>query len=902
MSNPFRSQIKERYLELLNSDENNSFPADETIRVDMHCHDYNSTIPDELWGRILALPETWLKTEELIKVQQEHGAELPCVTNHNNARSSWNLLEKGVDVLVASEFTCHFPEMPCSVHVLAYGFTPEQEIRLNRYRHNIYRFLKYTTEKDIPLVLPHPLYYYLSEGQMPVEFFEKLILLFERFEVFNGQRDIWQNLLTWEWLNQADEDYIRELGRKHEIDPHKYCSRHPFKKIVTGGSDDHFGIFSGQVGTKLHIPNLKEMRREYSLSHLALEAIKEGRMAPYGVLGEEEKLNTAFIDYVCQVAMNMKDPGLIRLLLHKGTMTDKVSCLALGNAMMELKRHKHTMRFFSAFHDALHGKKPRKILRWMVHKDYKSILNQMVELAEVRTKTPEKLPEFLHEMIPAIFKELNLIIAGRLKNQLKPSLLSMAQTPTSFEALIQGLEIPLHLREMNLSSHDKHHSMTGVNLSKFMDELSFPTLASLALGATAFGSSRVLYQDRDFLNRFSNKIQKWEHPQRILWLTDTLMDKNGVSSVLQQMLKHVQEHNLPIDILVCSNEIEPQDHLRVVESLGEFKLPGFESQEFRVPDLLEIQKNFKENGYDRIICSTEFSMGGVALYLKEAFQVPTYFLMHTDWVDFAKRSTNLNRHEVDRVRRLIRAMYDNFDGIFALNEEHKHWLSSRGMDIDPDKIHLTAHWADERYYPREIDQEKLFPGSKGRQVFLFAGRMSKEKGVMDLQDVLNKVQEIHPDVYFAFAGTGPAEEELKEKMPEAHYLGWVQKDMMPEYYSAADMLLLPSSFDTFGCVVLEAMACGTPVSAYAIKGPKDIIEDGLSGLLSKNREEMAEKIIDYLNHPERRISMSKASIARAKTYSAEQITHQLMFDMGMVDYAGKLAHTPEVKITKSIPA
>lgn len=139
-------------------------------------------------------------------------------------------------------------------------------------------------------------------------------------------------------------------------------------------------------------------------------------------------------------------------------------------------------------------------------------------------------------------------------------------------------------------------------------------------------------------------------------------------------------------------------------------------------------------------------------------------------------------------------------------------------------------------------------------------------------------------------------------MPEAHYLGWVQKDMMPEYYSAADMLLLPSSFDTFGCVVLEAMACGTPVSAYAIKGPKDIIEDGRSGLLSKNREEMAEKIIDYLNHPERRVSMSEASIARAKTYSAEQITHQLMFDMGMVDYAGKLAHQPEVSLTKNLSA
>lgn len=82
------------------------FPQDRCLRVDLHCHDYNSDVPDELLGRILHLPETWLPTERLLQVLRVHLTDLVTVTNHNNARSCWNLLEKGHDVLVGAEFTC----------------------------------------------------------------------------------------------------------------------------------------------------------------------------------------------------------------------------------------------------------------------------------------------------------------------------------------------------------------------------------------------------------------------------------------------------------------------------------------------------------------------------------------------------------------------------------------------------------------------------------------------------------------------------------------------------------------------------------------------------------------------------------------------------------------------------
>jgi predicted metal-dependent phosphoesterase TrpH len=125
----------------------NRYPLEECLKIDLHCHDKNSDNPDELWGRILGLPETWLKTDKLVQCLHESGCDALTITNHNNARSCWKLLDKGVDVLVAAEFTCYFPEYSIFVHVLAYGFNKKQEKTLNRLRQDIYKFLRYAHKK-----------------------------------------------------------------------------------------------------------------------------------------------------------------------------------------------------------------------------------------------------------------------------------------------------------------------------------------------------------------------------------------------------------------------------------------------------------------------------------------------------------------------------------------------------------------------------------------------------------------------------------------------------------------------------------------------------------------------------------------------------------------------------------
>jgi glycosyltransferase involved in cell wall biosynthesis len=259
--------------------------------------------------------------------------------------------------------------------------------------------------------------------------------------------------------------------------------------------------------------------------------------------------------------------------------------------------------------------------------------------------------------------------------------------------------------------------------------------------------------------------------------------------------------------------------------------------------------------------------------------VPAHFYVHTDWMMFADRVLHFDEQNKSRLRRILRAFYRGFDGLFVLNNDQRRWLTGKDMGFDPKKVFLTAHWADEGFEPKNTDKKNIFGVENDEPVLLFAGRLSDEKGVMEIPPIMEKVRARFPSAKAAFAGMGPKEQELRKLMPDAVFLGWVDHDKLPEIYSAADMLILPSRFDTFGCVVLEALSCGIPVAAYNTKGPKDIIIDGVNGYLSRNVNDMASRIIEYLGDGKLRRSFKKHSLKRAHEYDVEIILKRFLRDL-----------------------
>lgn len=858
------------------------YPIEDCLRVDLHCHDHNSDKPDELWGRILALPETWLKTSDLVKCLKANGSDVITVTNHNNARSCWDLKEQGTDVLVGAEFTCCFPELDLYCHVLAYGFSQSQEALLNHKRQDIYDFLRYANEQYIPVVLPHPLYFYTRNDSLNSELFEKLAVMFQCFEVLNGQRDLWQCTLTLNWLQSLTPDRIRSYARKHGLDPKEFGVDPDRPKVCTGGSDDHMGIFAGQCGSYLYVPDLAERLKSETPASLALEALRAGRIAPYGVVGENQKLSIALLDYFAQIATHIEDPGLLRILLHRGETSDKLACLAISNVLLELQKQKHCRKFFEFTHAALQGRKPNRMLTWKISRKYRFCITYLEEIADSRLRSPEEFTSTVNRVVNELFTRLSRMIFERISES---GLLAEAGLldDLSPETLARRLEIPSQLSAMLSGGKSPHTNIGEKHFRELVDKIMFPVMISLVLAGANVASTRALYQNREFLNRFARENGRNQHDQRVLYLTDTLFDRNGVSNSLGGKLRQIQKHDIAIDFLVCHESADAAPHLHVTRPLAVFTLPESGGQQLRIPDLMEVARIFYEGGYDRVACSTEGPMVLVALFLKFKFNVPGYFFMHTDWIEYIRCTTSATRHERDRIRRLLRLLYNRFDGVFVLNKDHRDWLTGNEMQLEAERVFLTAHHAPEPVRGLQpIDKRTLFPDAHPDTPVLFiACRLSREKGVLDLPDILRIARQRLPDLRLVIAGSGPEEDELRRLLPDACFLGWVDREYLARLYLGLDLFVFPSRFDTFGNVLLEAFVYGMPAIAYNCKGPKDIIQQERCGYLVEDAGEMGERIVEHFLWPDRRADMRSHALARAADYRADDIMSRFISDLGL---------------------
>jgi glycosyltransferase involved in cell wall biosynthesis len=123
-----------------------------------------------------------------------------------------------------------------------------------------------------------------------------------------------------------------------------------------------------------------------------------------------------------------------------------------------------------------------------------------------------------------------------------------------------------------------------------------------------------------------------------------------------------------------------------------------------------------------------------------------------------------------------------------------------------------------------------------RPIFLYVGRIAVEKNV-------EAFLELDLPGSKWVAGEGPQLAELKSRYPEVNYLGVLSQAELAKVYAAADVFVFPSRTDTFGLVLLEALACGLPVAAYPVTGPIDVLGDGGAGAM---HEDLRDACLDAL--------------------------------------------------------
>jgi glycosyltransferase involved in cell wall biosynthesis len=152
-----------------------------------------------------------------------------------------------------------------------------------------------------------------------------------------------------------------------------------------------------------------------------------------------------------------------------------------------------------------------------------------------------------------------------------------------------------------------------------------------------------------------------------------------------------------------------------------------------------------------------------------------------------------------------------------------------------------------RIWSRGVDVDQFHPIAGARlpfegPIWLYVGRVAVEKNIeafLALNLPGTKV----------VVGDGPARAELEAKYPQARFLGACTGQALVEAYAGSDVFVFPSRTDTFGLVLLEALACGLPVAAYPVQGPLDVIGGAPVGALDEDLKKAALAALEIARHP-----------------------------------------------------
>lgn len=173
-------------------------------------------------------------------------------------------------------------------------------------------------------------------------------------------------------------------------------------------------------------------------------------------------------------------------------------------------------------------------------------------------------------------------------------------------------------------------------------------------------------------------------------------------------------------------------------------------------------------------------------------------------------------------------------------------------------------------------RQRLTNGAPERPLILYAGRLAREKRLLDLLEATRRL----PQARFAFVGDGPQRPQLERLFPRERtvFTGYLRGVPLAEAFASADVFAFPSDSDTFAQVVLQAMASGVPPVVVGDSAPATMVEHGVTGLhvAPRSGSEMAAALRDLIERPAYRAMLSKnAAEAAATAYSWDRLIDRM---------------------------
>jgi glycosyltransferase involved in cell wall biosynthesis/predicted metal-dependent phosphoesterase TrpH len=363
-----------------------------------------------------------------------------------------------------------------------------------------------------------------------------------------------------------------------------------------------------------------------------------------------------------------------------------------------------------------------------------------------------------------------------------------------------------------------------------------------------------------FLGREKAKLARSDGDRpRVALVVDGIGGMHGVTHAIQQ-IRARGVRGFDVEVIGTDADVD-----RRLSAVAEIDIPFYPGLEIGVPTVPAIVEALAEGRYDIVHVCSPGPAGIAAWLLARVLELPRVGSYHTELGAYAALRTGGPQVE-GLTNWALGRFYRACDVVLSPSPASDQRLAELG--IDSDQVRRWDRGVDLRRFDPALRQDGLLPGEVN---VLYAGRLSREKGVELLADAFLEAHRRDPRLHLVLAGGGPEEGLLRERLGDrATFLGWLAGDVLARTYASADVFMFASATETFGQVILEAQASGLPVVAVGRGGPASLIEHRETGLLAPpGVSDLADALVALTNTPPLSARISRAALTAVRGRSWE---------------------------------
>ena len=342
----------------------------------------------------------------------------------------------------------------------------------------------------------------------------------------------------------------------------------------------------------------------------------------------------------------------------------------------------------------------------------------------------------------------------------------------------------------------------------------------------------------------------------------------GVGVHIHTLSKKLVEEGHEVFVITYPHkEIKDIDGIHVIGTKG-LNIPGVRGLMFKKNAKKALENLLEKEDIDIIHGHYLFPAGAAAVEVGKKHNIKTYVTAHgSDMFELYKNQQFM--------RSTIRKVLENADGVFAVSNALRHEIVATGVVGIADKTKISWNSVDvDKFSTKENDLLRKEFGLYDKPIVLFVGNLIKRKNVDSL---LEAKKVARSDYYLVIVGDGPLYKKLAKKVEDDNIRDVIftgSRDDVENIIPGCDVLILPSFSESFGLVLIEALACGKPVIGSDVGGITEIINDDVGLLVNPKKVSSIAKAIDkIINDENLRLIFSMNARNRALDFSEVDVPY-----------------------------